>query len=149
MRDIGFIRLLDHETRFEIRPERADAFFETISNAKGGEKGLRVARFVGDPSVLPARKSADGPRPSHDRPRENAEPKPEFKPSGDTAAPREKKRWSSSDKKAAKKGREFPRPADAAPAGEAASKPWGKPKPAGKTFDKPRKPFKPKNKPNG
>jgi ATP-dependent RNA helicase DeaD len=151
-RDIGFIRLLDHETRFEIRPERAEAFFEAISNAKGGEKGLRVAKFVGDPSVLPRRKGSDNPRPEFNSKSERADDRPrgdrtEPRPTAETGAPREKKRWSSSDKKAAKKGRDFQRPAEAAPAGEAASKPWAKP--AGKTFDKPRKPFKGKNKPDG
>lgn len=153
-RDIGFIRLLDHETRFEIRPERAEAFFEAISNAKGGEKGLRVARFVGDPSVLPPRKGPDGLRPDFKSRSERVDDKargerPEPRSTGESVAPREKKRWSSSEKKAAKKGREQSHSASSGPSGEVASKPWGKPKPSAKPFDKPRKPFKGKGKPNG
>jgi ATP-dependent RNA helicase DeaD len=167
-RDIGFIRLLDNETRFEIRPEKADAFFEAISNAKGSEKGLRVARFVGDPSILPPRKTADG----------------EAKPFGEKKPFAEKKRWTKDQKSARPKNDERPaayakpvegneapakpwakpgetapktwdKPRDGAPKAwdkprDAAPKSWDKPKkPAGKTFEKPNKPFKPKGKPNG
>ncbi len=169
-RDIGFIRLLDNETRFEIRPEKADAFFEAISNAKGSEKGLRVSRFVGDPSILPPRKSQDGEAKSF------AEKKPfaENKPYADKKPFAEKKRWTKDQKAARPKddggraapyakpteGNETPvkpwaKPASSAPKvwdkpRDGAAKTWDKPKrPAGKTFEKPNKPFKPKGKPNG
>ncbi|MFZ1679804.1 MAG: DbpA RNA binding domain-containing protein, partial [Rhizobiaceae bacterium] len=63
-KDIGFIRILDHETRFEVRAEKAERFLEAASHAKGGDRGLKVARFEGDPSILPPRK----PRSQDDAP---------------------------------------------------------------------------------
>ena len=75
-KDIGFIRILDHETRFEVRAEKADRFFEAASHAKGGEKGLKIARFEGDPAVLPPRE----PRGPDDKPRFKAK-------AGKTGAP--------------------------------------------------------------
>ena len=67
-KDIGFIRILDHETRFEVHPDKADAFLEAITHSKS-EKGLNVTRFVGDPSVLPPRR--DKPAYGSDKPRFN------------------------------------------------------------------------------
>jgi ATP-dependent RNA helicase DeaD len=81
-RDIGFIRLLDNETRFEVRPEKAESFLEALSTAKGSDKGLRVTKFIGDPTVLPPReKSHDGgERPKAERPKfdRGAKPKPDY-----------------------------------------------------------------------
>ena len=87
-RDIGFIRLLDNETRFEVRPEKADSFLEALSTAKGSDKGLRVTKFVGDPTVMPPReKSHDGgERPKFDR---GDKPKSDYAPKKDYAAKRE------------------------------------------------------------
>lgn len=126
-KDIGFIRILDHETRFEVRPEKAEAFLEAVSHAKGSEKGLRVARFVGDPNVLPPRKGKEEPRPDfkprQTKPRnEEPETRQEQRPQSEEGKPREKKRWSSADKKAAKRA---------------------------KPQDGSRQPFKGKGKPNG
>ena len=91
-REIGYIRILDNETRFEVRPERADAFFEAISAVKGSDKGLRVTKFVGDPNVLPPRKEAASfDKPRWDKAASNAKPngKPSKAPDlGKSSAPK-------------------------------------------------------------
>ncbi len=70
-KDIGFIRILDHETRFEVRAEKAERFLEAASHARSGERGLRISRFDGDPSILPPRE----PRGEGDEPHRKEWPK--------------------------------------------------------------------------
>jgi ATP-dependent RNA helicase DeaD len=163
-RDIGFIRLLDHETRFEVRPEKADSFLEALSTAKGSDKGLRVTKFVGDPSVLPPRAKSHegGERPKFDRGDDKPKTayvsndrKPNERAAGDWApkdkTPKDKQRWSK-DQKAARPKPEgerpvhFTKPASDKPR-DFEPKKWDKPKASdGKSLEKPRKPFKGKPK---
>ncbi len=138
-REIGFIRILENETRFEVRPERAEAFFEAISNVKGSDKGLRVTKFVGDPNVLPPRKEATfNDKPRWDKNERDARPAQY----GDAK----------SYDKPAKKSYDKPREGAAAPYGKPAksfdkpAKTWDKPKDgAAKSYDKPKTFDKPKS----
>lgn len=75
-REIGSIRIQEHQTLVEIDANRIDAFLERIG-ASGGklEKSIQVRRFEGAPSRLePARRTEDGPR--SDRPRKHAKRAP-------------------------------------------------------------------------
>ncbi len=125
-KDIGFIRILDAETRFEVRADKADRFFEAASNAKGSDKGLKISRFEGDPMVLPPRDSeTPGEKPEWKLKQKAA--KVAARSAKPIETPHEKPSWTLKPK---------------------ADKPHGAPQ-AEKAFEKPRKPFKKKNKPNG
>jgi ATP-dependent RNA helicase DeaD len=52
---VGSIRILDHETRFEIARDAADAFAAAVREKGAIEKGVAIARIDGDPVPEPAR----------------------------------------------------------------------------------------------
>ena len=47
---VGSIRILDTEARFEISPDAAETFFSQIEQNGTGEKSLTITRFKGDPN---------------------------------------------------------------------------------------------------
>ena len=49
-REIGSIRILDTESRFEIIPDRADGFAAAIREHGTGEKGVVIQRVEGGPT---------------------------------------------------------------------------------------------------
>ncbi len=49
-RDVGSIRIVENETRFEIAPQHAKRFIETIETNGTGEKSVTITRFDGDPN---------------------------------------------------------------------------------------------------
>ncbi|MHB1110074.1 MAG: DEAD/DEAH box helicase [Devosia sp.] len=93
-RDVGSIKILDTETRFEISADKAAAFAEAIAQAGGGERGV-VMRPAGE---VPA--SAPRPRPKA--------PPPE-------AGPRYKVRADDGKKLETRPARELTPPADGTP----------------------------------
>ena len=74
-RDVGSIKILDLETRFEIAADKAQAFAQQIARDGSGEKGVRIApagaaseaRSYGKPKYDPA--AQERAAPSRDKPR--------------------------------------------------------------------------------
>jgi len=97
-RDIGSIKISEHETRFEITPDKAAAFAELVAQPGALEKGARIARI--DEKLTSAGKPYSRPRTgkpytpageAHDAPRA---PKKQWGPAAEAAdAPRPKKQW--------------------------------------------------------
>jgi ATP-dependent RNA helicase DeaD len=70
-KDIGAIRIFDHETKFEISRERETSFREAVKSA-GDAKGPRI-----EPTNAPGPKQ---PRRDDDAPPEHRPPRKDFKP---------------------------------------------------------------------
>ncbi|MGH6763880.1 MAG: DEAD/DEAH box helicase [Phyllobacterium sp.] len=103
-KDVGSIRILDNETRFEIAANKADTFFAIIEQDGTGEKGISITRADGqgerNTGRAPAGKSFKG-RKEFGEKREWTDKKPAFKsdkPQSDWSKPKKAKaEWAPND----------------------------------------------------
>ena len=66
-RDVGSIKILDTETRFEIAADKAAEFARLIAQNGSGERGVTMKPADDAPAPAPQRKyQNDGPRPPRD-----------------------------------------------------------------------------------
>jgi len=96
-RDIGSIKISEHETRFEITPDKAAAFFEAASQPGALEKGATITRAEG--KMTSSGKPFSRPRTGkpytpagegHGAPRD---PKKQWGPQGDDTPRPPRKAW--------------------------------------------------------
>ena len=118
--DVGSIKILETETRFEITASKADAFLARIKQYGTGEKGVNITRSEGAGS---------------------SSPRSDFKPKKSFG---EKREWD--DRKPPRARDDHPR--DDKPKADWAAKP-AKAKPEGWTAEKPEKVKKPKERKPG
>ena len=138
--DIGAIKIHQAETHVEIRPERADRFFDAIGPDKTLEKTIRVARMAGVPKA------------GRDKPRDHSKDRTDAGTSKSSWSPRDKtsqnRDWKARKPRTAKSDQStiyvpdaFNEPSE----GESTEKPRydksrsGKPRSDYATYDKPKK----------
>ena len=92
--DVGSIKILDEETRFEISAEKAAEFAERVARIGSGEKGVTISPADNKPRE--ARQDASAPRKAWQTPRP-AEEGAAGEPAPDSPAKPAKRSWPKGD----------------------------------------------------
>jgi ATP-dependent RNA helicase DeaD len=102
--DVGSIKILDEETRFEISAEKSAEFAERVARIGSGEKGVTISPADGRPRET--RQDAPAPRKAWQTPRPVTDEAPAGEAAPDSSGKPAKRSWLKGDfGKAAAKGK--------------------------------------------